>query len=389
VVEATRPIRRICAFSGKRGGYGAYVPLMRLIEDDSELELLILLGDQHGSAEFGNTVDEATRDFPTAQLELIEMGTGRGDSALVRTENLAQCLAGAAEILERRRPDAVLVHGDRGDHLMVAFAALNLGIVVAHTQGGDRSGNIDEVQRHAVTKLSHVHFPETEAAGERIRRLGEDDWRVNVVGSTYIDRIERGLYVPAAEARGRLGLGTDEPFLLAVVHPDTFLDRAANREQADAVFRALDSSGVRTVVTYPCSDPGYEGVLQELRSRESNPSFVIRQNIENDVYLGLMSTAEALVGNSSAALVEAPYFRLPAVNVGRRQQGRERDSNVVDAEPALEAVSTAIRRVREPGFRHVLPKGARLGDGHASERIVETLRSLVIDDRLLRKQIAY
>ena len=382
-------MRTICAFSGKRGGYGAYVPLMRRVEEDPELELLILLGDTHGSAEFGHTIDEVREDFPEAAVELIEMGSGRGDTELVRAENLGTCLVEAARILERRRPDVVLVHGDRGDHLMVAFAALNLGQVVAHTQGGDRSGNIDELQRHAITKLAHVHFPETEAAAERIRRMGEDDWRIRVVGSTYVDRIVGSLYVPPAEARASVGLGRDEPFLLAVVHPETFLDREANRRQAEAVFAALAASGLRTVLTYPCSDPGYEGVLQALDAREGDPAFVIRKNLDNDVYLGLLASAEALVGNSSAALVEAPYFRLPAVNVGRRQEGRERDPNVVDADPSAEAVAAALSQVGNGTFRASLTTTGRLGDGHAAERILETLRELPIDDRLLRKQITY
>jgi GDP/UDP-N,N'-diacetylbacillosamine 2-epimerase (hydrolysing) len=384
-----RRVRRICLFSGKRGGYGAYVPLMRLLDADPDLDLLILLGDAHGSAEFGHTADEVRADFPHAELQLVEMGTGRGDSPLIRAENLARCLSGAAAVLERRSPDVVLVHGDRGEQLMVAFAALNLGLVVGHTQGGDRSGNIDELQRHAITKLAHVHFPETEIAGERIKRLGEDEWRIHVVGSVYVDRIVQGLFVHAANAREELGLGASEPFLLAIVHPETFLDRAANRQQAEAVLDGLEATGLRAVVTYPCSDPGYEGVLEALHSRADNPAFVIRPNIDNDVYLGLMSAAEALVGNSSAALVEAPYFRLPAVNVGRRQAGRERDANVLDVVPEPDAVRGAVSRVREPGFRTALPTGRRLGDGHASERILDVLRRLSIDDRLLRKQIAY
>jgi GDP/UDP-N,N'-diacetylbacillosamine 2-epimerase (hydrolysing) len=362
---------------------------MRQIEADPSLELLILLGDMHGSREFGNTIDEVRADFPDAELELVEMGTGRGDAALVRAENLGTCLSNAARILDRRRPDVVLVHGDRGDHVMVAFAALNLGIAVAHTQGGDRSGNIDELQRHAITKLAHLHFPETEAAAERIRRLGEDAWRVHVVGSTYIDRIVQGLFVSPAEARRTVGLPANEPFLLAVVHPETFLDREANRMQAEAVLAGIEATGLRAVITYPCSDPGYEGVLEAVTARDGNGRFVIRPNIDNDVYLGLMAAADALVGNSSAGLVEAPYFRLPAVNVGRRQEGRDRDPNVVDAPPEPAGVAAAVERVRAPGFRDGLPAGSRLGDGRASERILVVLREQELDDRLFRKRLAY
>lgn len=381
--------RTICAFSGKRGGYGAYVPLMHLVEEAPDLELLILLGDMHASAEFGSTVDEARSDFPSSRIELIEMGTGRSDSTLARAENLSACLGAAARLFDATRPDIVLVHGDRGEHLMVAFAALNLGIAVAHTQGGDRSGNIDELQRHAITKLSHLHFPESQAAADRIRAMGEDEWRIHTVGSTYIDRIVGGMYVPAAEARALLGLGPDEPFLLAVVHPETFLSREQNRRQSEEVFAALEASGLRTVVTYPCSDPGYEGVLEALDARAGSDALVVRRNIENDVYLGLMASAVALVGNSSAALVEAPYLRLPAVNVGARQRGRERDPNVIDVEADRTAVAAAIDRTRDESFRRTLTASGRLGDGHAAERIVEVLRGVPLDDRLLRKQIAY
>src|SRR5207237_740988 len=256
--RAARSVNRICAFSGKRGGFGAYVPLMRRIEDDPDLELLILLGDQHGSDEFGRTVEEARATFPHAKLELVEPRTGRGDSELVRAENLAAGLAGAARVLERRAPEVVVVHGDRGEHLMVAFAALQLGIAVAHTQGGDRSGNVDEIQRHAISKLAHLHFPETAAAAERLRRMGEDDRRIHVVGSTYVDRIVAGMYTPPDDARRAVGLEPDERFLLVLVHPETYRSREENRALAEAVLEGARASGLRSVVTYPAADPGYE-----------------------------------------------------------------------------------------------------------------------------------
>jgi GDP/UDP-N,N'-diacetylbacillosamine 2-epimerase (hydrolysing) len=379
-------LRKICAFSGKRGGFGAYVPLMRRIEDDPDLELLILLGDQHGSDEFGRTVEEARAAFPHAELELVETGTGRGDSEFVRAENLAACLAGAARVLERRAPEVVVVHGDRGEHLMVAFAALQLGIAVSHTQGGDRSGNVDEIQRHAISKLAHLHFPETVAAAERLRRMGEDDWRIHVVGSTYVDRIVAGMYTPPDDARRAVGLEPDERFLLVLVHPETYRSREENRALAEAVLEGARGSGLRSVVTYPAADPGYEAVLEALGARAGDAAFVIRPNVENDVYLGLMAGAEALIGNSSAALVEAPYFRLPAVNVGDRQRGRERDPNVLEAEPDAAAITAAISRARSSAVPTFEP---RLGDGRAAERIVEVLKATERGARLLQKQLAY
>jgi len=382
-------MRTICAFSGKRGGYGAYLPLMRRIEADDELELIVLLGDMHASAEFGRTIEEAEREFASDRIELIEMGTGRGDSARVRVENLGACLREAARILDARKPDIVLVHGDRADHLAVALAALTLGIVVAHTQGGDRSGNIDEIQRHAISKLAHVHFPETEEAAERLRRMGENDWRVHVVGSTYVDRIVQGLYMQEADARAAVGLDADERFLLVLVHPETYLDRHANHALAKTVLGAVRATGLRAVVTYPCSDPGYEGVLAALADLDGDGRFLVRPNIDNDVYLGLMASASAIVGNSSAALVEAPYLRLPAVNVGLRQHGRTRDANVVDAAGDDASVRDALATALDQSFRASLRPTDRLGDGHAAERIVGVLKGLELDDRLRRKQLSY
>lgn len=363
---------------------------MRAIEADPTLDLLILLGDQHGSELFGSTADEVRRDFPNAAIELIEMGTGSGDTDVIRGESLATCLRAAVETLGRERPDIVLVHGDRAEHLVVALAALTLGLTVAHTQGGDRSGNVDEIQRHAISKLAHLHFPETTAAAERLTKMGEDRWRIHTVGSTYIDRIVAGAYTSAAEARAGVGLNADEPFLLALVHPETNRDRAGNRALAQSVLTAIRSDGRRTVVTYPCSDPGYRGILAAIDEIANDPQFIVRSNIDNGEYLGLMSAADLLVGNSSAALVEAPYFHLPAVNVGIRQEGRARDPNVIDAEASPAAVAAAIAIAADPALRtRMTGAQLRLGDGHAGERIVEILREVVLDQRLLQKQISY
>jgi GDP/UDP-N,N'-diacetylbacillosamine 2-epimerase (hydrolysing) len=380
-------VRRICAFSGKRGGYGAYVPLFRQVEDDPELELLILLADQHGSTGFGSTGEEARAAFPEAELEIVDIGTGRSDSALARVENLGLCLEEVGRVLDRWRPDVVLVHGDRAEHLVVALAAVTLDIAVAHTQGGDRSGNLDEIQRHAISKLAHLHFPETDAAAERLLRLGEEDWRVHVVGSTYVDRIVNGLFLPPAEARAAVGLEDAEPFLLVLVHPETWRSRDENRSLAESVLEGVRRSGLRALATYPASDPGYASVVEAL---QADPTLIVRPNVDNDIYLGLMAEAEALVGNSSAALIEAPYLRLPAVNVGQRQEGRERDRNVVDADETPDAVAASIERVRSAEFRARLDgMPTRLGDGRAAERIVAVLKQTDRDIRLLRKRLTY
>ena len=383
--------RKICVFSGKRGGFGAYMLLMRMIEKNPSLELQILLGDMHASKEFGETAKEARKFFPKAKIELIKMGAGRGDSQVIRAENLGVCLQKTAGILNKLKPDIVLAHSDRGEHLMVAFASLNLGIPVAHTQGGDVSGNIDDIQRHAITKLAHLHFPETKDSAERIKKMGEEPWRVHNVGSTYIDRIAQKLYTSPLLARQKYGLGAKEKFYIVIFHPDTYLTRRQNYKQAKIVYQAIKKTGLRSFVLYPCSDPGYEGIIKAIDEIKNDPQFMVYKNIENLDFLSLMSQAKAIIGNSSSALVEAPYFKLPAINIGRRQEGRDREENVIDAKPEISDILKKIKFIENnKKFRAKLKKcGYRLGNGKAGEKIVKVLKNIKIDEKLLKKRITY
>ena len=384
--------KKIAVFSGKRGGFGAYIPFMQLVTVDPELELQIILGDMHASVEFGKTVDEARGYFPNGTIEIIEMGAGRGDTPDIRVENLAMCLAKAPAVLRKLNPDVLMVHGDRGEHLMMAFAANNLGIPVAHTQGGETSGNIDDIQRHAITKLSHLHFPETEKAAEKIRSLGEDPNRIFTAGSLYIDRIVQKMYTPPEQARAKYNIKPDEEFLLVLYHPDTFESPGDNFDAMFVVLEEICRTKMRALVVYPCSDPGYESVIRAINHWMllcgNHISF--HKNIDNMDFLGLMASAKAIIGNSSSAFVEAPYFHLPAVNVGNRQRGRDHEENVIEAFPAYTPLRAALGLAISPGlnpdFAEKLDQcGYRLGDGHASEKVLQVIKSTVFSKDFLRK----
>lgn len=383
--------RKICVFSGKRGGFGAYVPLMRLIESDPNLELQILLGDMHTAETFGRTVAEAKKFFPGARIELIEMGSGRGDTPEIRVENLGQCLTKSASVLKNLAPDIVMVHGDRAEHLMIALSALNLGLAVTHSQGGDVSGNIDDILRHAITKLAHVHFPENEAAAQRIIKLGEDPARVFAVGSLYLDRIVKKMYTPISEAKEKYGLAPAENYFVVLLHPDTFETPENNYLTMHSILAALKKIGQKAIIVYPCSDPGYEKILKAIKEKENNPQFLIYKNIDNLDFLGLLAGSQALIGNSSASLVEAPYLQLPAIILGKRQLGREKEANVVEAEVNSEAIIAKINFVStNQEFRDQLARcGHHLGQGGASEKIIKILKELKINQALLRKRLTY
>ncbi len=383
--------RTICVFSGKRGGFGAYLPLMRRIQADKDLELQMVLGDMHASAEFGSTANEAKSFFPEARIELIEMGAGRGDSQRIRTENLGTCLYKAGEILGRLKPDLLMVHADRGEHLAMAMAAAHFNIPVTHTQGGEISGNVDDVLRNAISKLAHLHFPETTVAAGRLKAIGEPAWRIHEVGSLYIDRIVAGMYTPPAVAREKFGFGKEQRYIIGLLHPDTLETPEANWQAAHNMMAAVAArarvEGWKALMVYPCSDPGYEGIINVIESwqRKDPETFLVRKNIDNQDFLGLLKEARLIIGNSSCALVEAPYLHVPAVNIGNRQRGRDREDNVLDANTSLSSISETIDEALSLDSGTLDGCGYRLGDGHSSEKVFQVIAYIPLNDRLLRK----
>jgi len=379
--------KTICVINGKRGGFNALLPTMRAIADDRSLRLQVLLTDMHLSPTFGRTLDYASTLVDVTRAVPIDQA---GSSPVERTEALGRALTRIATALDELRPDIVLLLGDRSETLAAAFAAVQLKIPVAHVQGGEISGNIDGIQRHAITKLAHLHFAETEHARKRLLRLGEEPWRVSRVGAPYIDFIRLRLYTPADEVRAKFELGDDEPFLLVLMHPVT-TEPEQSRPHMTQVLDAAASTGLRSIVAYPCSDQGYQGIIDAIEERRGDRQFSIHRNIPAEDFIGLEATTTALVGNSSAGIYEAPYVFCPCVNVGTRQQGRERERNVIDVPPRAAAIRRAVHTARtDAAFRRRLKTPKHIyGDGRACERIVKTLRKVPLGATLFEKAMTY
>jgi GDP/UDP-N,N'-diacetylbacillosamine 2-epimerase (hydrolysing) len=380
-------VRKICVWSGKRGGFGAFIPTMQEISRRPGLELSLVVTDQHLYEKFGKTISEVTTHFKVAAAIDMEQA---GDSQVDRARAVGTCLVKAAPVLAELRPDVLLVIGDRGEVLAATIAAHNLRIAIAHVQGGDISGTLDEPVRHAVTKLSHIHFPSTESAAQRLLRMGEEPWRVHAVGDTHVDQILLGRKTPPAELRQKYNLVEGEPFLLVLQHSDSTVPHDS-RAQMHATLEAVLSFGLRTLLVYPCSDQGYEGILSEIEAVRDRPGVSVHKNIPADDFVGLQAIGAALVGNSSAGLIEAPYFALPVVNVGDRQIGRERATNVIDAPYDAGQIRDAIgKAVRDQAFRASLKTvQPPFGDGTAYKKITDVLAETVVDERLLNKRMSY
>jgi len=358
---------------------------MRAIAQSEELELRVVLTDMHLSNLFGRTLEYAKKWIRVdATVDLGQTGATPRE----RVEALGRGLTGFAKVFFELQPDIILLLGDRSETLIAAFAALQLKIPIAHIQGGEISGNIDGIQRHAITKLAHIHFTETKTAKERVVKLGEEPWRVHFTGAPYVDFVAQNLHTSEHELRKKYNLEKSKPFLLIVQHPVT-TEPDASYTHMHETLSAAAILGYCAIVAYPCSDQGYQGIIDAILEVKNNPRFSVYQNIPAEDFIGLEAIATALVGNSSAAIYEAPYVRCPAVNVGKRQEGRERECNVLDVSPERNAIVAAVRKVTDDCLRECMNVTGIYGDGKACERIVEVLKTIPFDDVLFEKKLTF
>jgi UDP-hydrolysing UDP-N-acetyl-D-glucosamine 2-epimerase len=273
----------------------------------------------------------------------------------------------------------------------MAIAAMELNIPLVHLFGGDLSqGGVDEPVRHAVTKLANIHFASNQQSADRIIKMGEEPWRVHNVGSPVIDLIRQGRFTPPDEVCRKFSLNPGEPILILLQHSVTWqVEQTA--QQINATLAALDSLGYQTVAVYPCADPGYETIIRALSTFASRPFVRLHKNLEFADFWGLMNIAGALVGNSSAGVMETASFRIPAVNLGIRQEGRLRADNVLDVDHDPDQIVGAIRTaLYDQGFRaRVKNCSSPYGDGHAAEKIVRVLNDVPLNDKLIRKLMTY
>ena len=377
---------RVAALTGSRGEWGYIRPVLRLIEKDPEMDYVLVATNMHLLPEFGMSVREIEREGFHVD-ERIYM-TFDGYTAATMTKSLACFLLELPTVLQRLRPDVILLAGDRGEQLMGAIAGIHMNIPVAHIQAGELSGNVDGIVRHSITKLAHIHFAANEEFGQRVRRMGEQDFRIHITGAPLVDELVQGPHTPPDELCRRYRLQPQDPLILAVQHPVTE-EEDDSGEQVRETIKALFEIGWPTLFIYPNADAGSEAIREQLR-RLKRPQVRLLRNLPRQDYLGLMKMASVIVGNSSSGIMEAPSFGTPCVNIGRRQNGRPQASNVLNTGHTREDIVRAIKQATSQEFLSASKKARNpYGDGHASEHIVEVLKKLDVNETLLNKELTY
>jgi UDP-hydrolysing UDP-N-acetyl-D-glucosamine 2-epimerase len=370
-----------------RSDWGHLLPLLHEIRASSDLDLALYVTGSHLMPRFGRTVT-FIEDAGWKIDELVEMQLD-SDAPEAIARAIGVGIAGFAEALSRTRPGVLVVLGDRFEMLSAAVAALPLMLPVAHVHGGEvTEAVIDEQIRHAITKLAHVHFPAAEPYARRLRQMGEEPWRIHVCGAPGLDRFGTMTFLSRDQLAARLGIPLGRPTLLVTFHPVT-LTPGETESHVTELLAALESVAADVVMTSPGLEVDSLGIVERLSAfvgRRSRARFV--SSLGDEVYGSLLREVDAMVGNSSSGLIEAPSFELPVVNIGDRQRGRLRAINVIDVGHGRAEIAAGIARALDPGFRRRLAGLPNpYGDGRAAPRIARVLRELELGPRLIRKRV--
>jgi len=376
--------RRIGVVTTSRADYSHLYWPLRELADRSEVELGIFALGPHLSPQFGNTIQEIERDGFPIQARIECLLSSDTDTGMAKTIGVA--ILGLADALTAWRPDLLLLIADRYEMLAPAATALAMRIPIAHIEGGEVSqGAIDDAVRNALTKLAHFHFTSTETARQRVIAMGEEPLRVHRAGAPSLDHLRRSTLLDRAALESKLGLSLSSPTIVAAWHPVTIL-RDTNAE-ADAFFAALAQAPGQILFVYPNADAGGLALIDRARAladmRAHTSVFV---NLDAVTYWSLLSHSGALVGNSSSGIMEAASLALPVVNVGMRQQGRERARNVIDVPADVSAIRAALDRALSPAFRKDLAGMTNpYGEGTAAQMIASVLSSISLDELLIKQ----
>lgn len=374
---------KVCAITSSRADWGLLSPLLSLIKTDPAFHLQIIVTGQHLDPHSGHTAQAIIMEGFQIDAR-VDMALG-DDSAIGVTRSLALGTSGVGEALSKLAPDLVLVLGDRYEILGAVLSASLARIPVAHLCGGDvTEGAMDDAFRHAITKLSHLHFVTTPDAQSRVRQLGENPEHIYMVGSTGLDPIRSYLLLDRDAFFKSVGLKPRSKNIMVTFHPET-LDPDTG-QHCQAMLSALDQLGPDVGLLFSGTNSDVQGaelgrVIERFVATHSNA--VLHASLGSQRYFSALKHMDAVVGNSSSGLYEAPSFHIPTVNIGDRQKGRLRATSVVDVAPDKNAIHDAVMKALQTKLKDV---SNPYGDGHASERIVEILRTIENPQRLLKKK---
>ena len=378
---------KIMAFTGTRADYPRVKKVLEKIKLNKKFELKIVVSGTHVLKEYGNTYKEIIKDGFKIYKK-FNIYDSNYDTLYGATKAISNCTKGFAKILRDYNPDVVLITVDRIETLGATIPASIMNFPIAHIQGGEVTGTIDENIRHAVTKLSHIHLVANDDAKKRIIKLGEHKKYVFNVGCPYIDLIKSTKIISKDKLFNKLKLDVNKKTIILIQHAVTTEYGESKNQILKTIdaLKKLDYNKYQVFSIYSNADPGSKEIIKQIKKAKFN----LVKNIVSDDFINLMKYSNLLIGNSSCGIREAPSFKLPVINIGSRQNRRLRAKNVIDVDHKVYQIKKALDyALNNKKFRKILKKVRNpYGDGKASDKIVSILKNLNLN-RITNKVINY
>jgi GDP/UDP-N,N'-diacetylbacillosamine 2-epimerase (hydrolysing) len=380
--------RKILFIAGSRGEYGYIRPIIRQIEQDPDMEYEVLVTNMHLLPKFGESLKEFEKDNIKVDYKIFN--TLDGYNNLTMAKSLGIFLLQIPEILEKSKPDIVLISGDRGEHLMAAIAASHMNIPVAHIQAGEKSGNIDGVVRHAITKMSHIHFSSNEDSYNRVKNLGEQEFRIFNTGAPLVDELLEHDDSSFADILEKYKINKNKKIFLIVNHSITEEPQESG-SQMKSILESINEFDSTKIIIMPNSDAGNLNIRKQLSIFEKRDDYKIFYNLPREIYINFLRNCDVMIGNSSSGIMEAPTFKKPVINIGRRQLNRFAANNVIhvkeyDKESIVSSIKTALSEQFIDSIKNIKNP---YGEHKVSENIKNVLKNIEVNPELLNKEITY
>lgn len=382
-------MRKIAVITGTRAEYGILRNTLYEIEKSKILDLNLIIMGTHLSKKYGHTIDEIKADGFKISYSIPSVEE-REEKIRIPIE-MGKIMSKLAYCLLESCPDVILLLGDRYEMLASAAVAVGMNIPIAHISGGESTeGVIDEQIRHAITKMAHIHFPGASIYAENIKNMGEEAWRIFEVGDPGIENIKKMKFYKKNEIENMLQAKIDKSTLLVTYHPVT-LELNSLEYQVENLILALKRHNGVKIITFPNSDTGGEYIIEKLQQfAKEDKSVRLAENLGSKGYLSVMKYCGAVVGNSSSAIVETPFMKIPTVNIGNRQKGRLMADSIINCDYEEKSISDAIRKALSSDFEKVVHRSNSLyGDGNTSVEIVKVLEEIELGGKILKKKLEW
>lgn len=382
--------KTIGIFTTTRAESGAFIPLINAIKKSKTLDYKLFVGGAHLAFEFGKTIEEIkskgakitdTFDYLLNEDSSFSLMKGCGISSIE-----------LAHVFKNHQFDLVCIAGDRFELVPIALSAILFKKPIIHFYGGEKTeGVIDEQVRHMLTKCSHLHFTASEEYSQNVIKMGEPAWRVFTAGELVIDQIVENEKLSHVEILKNLNLNPKKKTLLFTYHPVTLEFNLSPLDQIKNIFMCLKKFDFQVIITAPNSEVDREKVIEYIEKEvKKNKNYVYIQSLGTKRYYSLLPYCYAVIGNSSSGIIEAPFFKVPTINIGDRQKGRLRHESVIDTKYTVESITNAIHHLTDKSFqKKIIKMKFKLGNGHAADQIVKVLEKIKVDEKLMQKCLTF